>query len=276
VSILSGTPSTNATPRFVQSGLSSALIVEDDVDWDIHLRHHQVPLVASALRKLLNTTSQNKDDPYASLRHHDNPQTFWGDLSEWELLYLGHCGDYFNLKFWPELPHQIFMDESLLPLERMHPETEDFLRDVGLRNKQRMVHKSKKPLCSFAYGVTRASAIRILAEFSSEEENHGTWAYDVRLLEACRDLNYKCWSSTPELFHHMDEHSSEITEVNGKPLFPLQAKTGDGSTPNIGCGARSDGFKTKDKQVMENIKHMAAEPGLCLMNTLKIDGTKIG
>lgn len=240
------------------------------MDWDIHLRHYQVPLVAAALRKLLNATASSIDDPYASLRHHNNPQTFWGDLTQWELLYLGHCGDNFDLKYWPELPHQIFMDESLPPLEQMHPDTEDFLRDVGMRSKQRMVHKSKKPLCSFAYGVTRASAIRILAEFSNEEENHGTWAFDVRLLEACRDLNYKCWSSNPELFHHMDEHSSEITEINGKPLFPLKDKIdGDGSTANIGCGARSDQFKSKDPQIMEYIRHMAAEPAMCLVNTLK-------
>lgn len=162
------------------------------------------------------------------------------------------------------------MDESLPSLDQLHPETEGFLRDVGLNNKQRMVHKSKKPLCSFAYGVTRASAIRILADFSNEEENHGTWAYDVRLLEACRDLNYKCWSSNPELFHHMDEHSSEITVVNGKPLFPLQENEGDGPTPNIGCGARSEQFSSKDPQIVEYVQHMAAEPQMCSVINPKI------
>jgi hypothetical protein len=258
--------------RFVNSGLSSALIIEDDVDWDIHLRHQQVPLVASNLRNLMNNTSYDPNDPYSALRHPLNStETFWGDLSQWELLYLGHCGDYFDLKYWPELPHQTFMDESLPPLERMHPETEGFLRDVGLRNKQRMVHKSKKPLCSFAYGVTRTSAIRILKEFSSEEERHGTWAYDVRLLEACRELGWKCYTASPELFHHMDEHSSEITEINGKPLFPTKEtdSIGVGGTPNIACGARGDAFRSRDPQTMEYVKHMAAEPGLCIVNTLK-------
>jgi hypothetical protein len=218
----------------------------------------------------MNNTSADPNDPYSALRHRPNvTETFWGDLSQWEVLYLGHCGDYFDLKYWPELPHQTFMDDSLLPLERMHPETKGFLRDVGLNDKQRMIHRSKKPLCTFAYGVTRASAIRILKDLSSEEERHGTWAYDVRLLEACRELGWKCYTISPELFHHMDEHASEITEVDGKPLFPVKEDIDVPGTPNIACGARGETFKGRDPQIMEYIRQMATEPGLCIVNTLQ-------
>jgi hypothetical protein len=257
--------------RFVESNLSTALIIEDDVDWDIHLRHHQIPLVANGLRKLLNSTSSDPNDAYSALRHHNHPPTYWGDLDQWELLYLGHCGDYFDLKYWPELPHEIFNDDSLPPLERMHPDTEDWLREVGLSHKQRMVHKSRKPLCSFAYGVTRESAKRILRDLRTEEDGHGTWAYDVRLLEACRDMGWKCYTANPELFHHMDEHDSAITEINGKPLFPLKEKGDDNSTPNIACGARNDEFvrNKKDEVAMRELGHMARDPAMCLQGVLR-------
>ncbi|KAE9987805.1 hypothetical protein Vi05172_g4938 [Venturia inaequalis] len=258
----------NALKWFVESGLSSALILEDDVDWDIHLRNYQIPLVASAVRNLVSGSSDNTNDPYEALRRANRPQTYWGDLKSWDILYLGHCGDYFDLKFWPELPHEIFTDESLPPLQRMHPDTEDWLREFGMQHKQRMVHKSKEPLCTFAYAVTRESAQRILRELSTEEQNHGTWAYDVRLLEACRDLGWKCWTANPEMFHHTDERDSDITKINGKPLFPVSIKDGD-MTPNIACGARSEAFFTIDPDMLHKIKEMSQDPALCLSTATK-------
>lgn len=60
---------------------------------------------------------------------------------------------------------------------------------------------------------------------SGEEENHGTWAYDVRLMEACRDLGWRCYSANPEVFHHVDGIGSDIQRANGgTPLF----KDGEG------------------------------------------------
>ncbi|QDS68839.1 hypothetical protein FKW77_007120 [Venturia effusa] len=259
----------NALKWFVESGLSSALILEDDVDWDIHLRNYQIPRVAKAVRKLVSDSQNNANDPYAALRQAHRPQTYWGDLKSWEILYLGHCGDYFDLKFWPELPHEIFDDESLPPLQRMHPDTEDWLREVGIHHKQRMVHKSKKPLCSFAYAVTRESAQRVLRELSTEEQNHGTWAYDVRLLEACRDLGWKCWSASPEMFHHTDEGDSDITKINGRPLFPVNLKDDDTTTPNIACGARHKAFLSTDSETLHKINEVSTDPALCLSTAMK-------
>jgi hypothetical protein len=225
----------NALQWFLESNLSTALIIEDDVDWDLHIRHHQVPLVASEMRNLLSANPAEPDDHFAAIREHNREQSYWGDMTQWEVLYLGHCGDYFDLKYWQDLPHSIFHDPSLPRMEFLHPETQTWLREAGIGSKQRMVHRSKQPLCSFAYAVNRKSAERMLAELAREEEGHGTWSFDVRLLEACRDLGWKCWTANPELFHHQDEHDSAISEVNGKPLFELDPQeVWDGLTPNIG------------------------------------------
>lgn len=113
-----------------------------------------------------------------------------------------------------------FTDISLPQQDRLHPQTEAMFHNLGIHNQERLVHPSKRPLCSFGYAVTRASATRILKELHREEEDHGTWAYDVRLMEACRDLDWRCYSSSPEVFHHIDGIGSEIQRANGgAPLF---------------------------------------------------------
>src|SRR5689334_12016757 len=77
--------------RFLDSGLETALILEDDVDWDVRLRSVQAPLAARAVRSLL---SSKWPRPLSKLRA--KKEHYWGDHRQWDLLYLGHCGDYFN------------------------------------------------------------------------------------------------------------------------------------------------------------------------------------
>jgi hypothetical protein len=71
--------------------------------------------------------------------------------------------------------------------------------------------------------VTRASAQKILDDYGSEGEG-GCDAFNVRILEACRDHGfvewekgredgYKCYSVSLELFHHL-EGGSEIRGVD--------------------------------------------------------------
>ena len=45
--------------EFLRSGLETALILEDDVDFDIRLRSLQVPLAQFASRQLLHDNSSN-------------------------------------------------------------------------------------------------------------------------------------------------------------------------------------------------------------------------
>ena len=278
----------NAVKWFLDSGLSTALIIEDDVDWDIHIRNHQVPLVAAQVRKLLSASPANPNDHYSAVREHNREQSYWGDMTQWEVLYLGHCGDYFDLKFMPDLPHNIFHDDTVPSMEYLHPDTQRWLMDAGIRSKQRMIHRSKQPLCSFAYALNRKSAERMMEELSREEEGHGTWSFDVRLLEACRDMGWKCWTANPELFHHQDERDSAISEVNGQPLFEMDPdEVWDGLTPNIGesrsqvhrvaarlttmigCGARSPRFQEPDTKKEMLIRKMAQFKDVCSVDGLE-------
>ncbi|KAF2403032.1 hypothetical protein EJ06DRAFT_554569 [Trichodelitschia bisporula] len=294
----------NALKWFLSTNLPTALILEDDVDWDIHLRRVQIPPLASALRKLLSNTEdgsthysplQMRPIDMAALRAAHaassaqqntlpgpglppkprtkpprspappSDQTYWGPPSAWEILYLGHCGDFFPAtQYTHNLTHATVHDGTLPPHESLHPNTASFLATLHLPPHTRLVHTSQHPLCTFAYGVTRASAARMLADLSQEEENRGTVAWDVRLLEACRDRAWACWSVTPEVFHHVDEYESEIGAADERPA-PIAGELR--RAPNIGCGARSpefvDAVGRGGERVVRYVREMAGKEGAC-------------
>lgn len=100
--------------------------------------------------------------------------------------------------------------------------------------------------------MTRASAARILSTFGTEDAGDGTGcvAFDVRLLEACRDRGWACYTVAPELFHHVAARS-EIDVANSRPEDGGRGDAREGAdgetagwtrTPNIACGARQAGF----------------------------------
>ncbi|KAK7716573.1 hypothetical protein SLS57_006601 [Botryosphaeria dothidea] len=258
--ILSRSAISHANPceRFLDSGLDTALILEDDVDWDIHLRTIQVPLASENLRSLL-----------------DSDRSYWSDLSKWEILYLGHCGDFFDADKFDDLQHRVYQDDTLLPHRRMHSHTKDFLDKLGLEEGQRIIHRSKWPLCTFGYAVTRASAHRILNDLAAKETEGGCEAFDVRILEACRDLDYQCYSANPELFHHISA-PSEIADVNEgiDSTGRLQSQKSVGGTTNIACGARSESFFTKDPATLKYLQKEVGEKGHCLMDPMEQDSDK--
>ncbi|KAF2140321.1 glycosyltransferase family 25 protein [Aplosporella prunicola CBS 121167] len=237
---------------FLRSGLETAIILEDDVDWDIHLRTRQVPLVSENLQALLASNS-----------------TYWSDLDRWEILYLGHCGDFFNSDKFDRTAHRIFADDTMLPHDRLHGATPEFLSSLGLQDGERVIHRSQWPLCTFGYAVTRASAHRIVTDFAAREPEGGCQAFDVRLLEACRDQEWQCYTANPELFHHVMA-PSEIAEVN-EGITPGKAAKKLADTPNIACSARSDSFYTENAATLAYLQVEVGLKGHCLIDAMGKD-----
>lgn len=277
--------------RLVNSNYETALIIEDDVNWDIHIRSKQIPLVALALHDLIdsvhekaaNGSPQPSNQPNVARHPQPRSDSYWPPPSDWELLHLGHCGDFFPAASLSTMPHTIYPDPSMPSYEGLHVDTQRFFYPLPVPSHHRILHRSQRPLCTFAYAVTKASARRILADFSHEEDKAGTWAYDVRILEACRDLAWKCWSVNPELFHHMAEHASEIQAANaGKPLFPgrepdaaQKARGKARGTPNIACGVRGIAEKLgKGAKTREVVRLAAQVDGLCPVPGDEVDGMR--
>jgi hypothetical protein len=293
--------------RFLSQPYESALILEDDVNWDIHLRTRQIPLLRRAMHDLFHRTT-NDSAQVADVYPPSTPlpgDSYWPMTNKWEILYLGHCGDFFPAKNLQHVEHLTYPDPNLPSFHGLHTDTQKLFAPMPVPSKHRMIHVSQRPLCTFAYAVTRESARRILADFSSEGED-GTVAFDVRILEACRDMGYRCWSVNPELFHHIDDQSSEIKRVMEGPSKTSRVDDETGytrkekdpnnhewdepenqkkkpseddtrraiarGTPNVGCGIRGiiETLGT-GRKVREVVKISTEIDGMCPMPLREVD-----
>jgi hypothetical protein len=293
-------------PRFLDSGLETALILEDDVDWDIRLRSVQIPLAASAVRTLMPPA---KPQPSRFRKPDDKNLHYWGNPESWDLLYLGHCGDYFNPVTYEglsktkkplnltDIPHVVFADPSLPDREDLHPFTQELFNVLRMPDHSRAFHRSKFPLCSFGYAVTRSAAEHLISELAPPKlKEKGPRAFDVALLHACMkgsrtpsptphnnphphpdpklrnkyaSPGLRCWSFNSEYFHHMPGASqiAEIGMVMGEQagVPPVDAAGQQlvnerNETINIGCGFWNGAFAYEDDDT-ERLKFLQEKVG---------------
>ncbi|KAH9866195.1 hypothetical protein J1614_008760 [Plenodomus biglobosus] len=292
----------NALRWFLDSGLETALILEDDVDWDIRLRSVQIPLAASAARQLLPPIRSHH--PFANFRN--SHMQYWGNHDAWDLLYLGHCGDYFdevtkdgidtsrqsfNLS---AMPHVTYEDPTLPPEPELHPFTQQLFRLLKMPQQSRVMHRSKFPLCSFGYAVTRPAAMRLLDDLAPPRyQKNGPRAFDVALLHACGKGDsipsptpesaesmalppgLRCWTLNSELFHHMPGQS-QIAEAGKKSgqrfgIPPVDQAAIEqiedrNETSNIDCGFWSGAFAFEDGNMeqLHELQENVGRQGKCL------------
>ncbi|KAF7191837.1 hypothetical protein HII31_06882 [Pseudocercospora fuligena] len=252
----------NALKWFLSTDLQSVLILEDDVDWDIRLRSTQIPTAAAAVRLLTNP-------------QHSSDTDFWGPPGSWDLLYLGHCGDYFPSDVWKGIPHLTFPDSTMPLPDHLHPYTQKFLSSIEIPAQNRIVHKTTFPLCTFGYAVTRASAKRLVNELANREPEGGCLAYDIRIHEICRDTSdFKCLTVNPELMHHVDAES-EISNIDKGRDHQEESGARGRHTPNIACGARNSALYTDDPDVLNYLgSYATSDANECLpeeMETVERD-----
>jgi hypothetical protein len=260
----------------------------------------QVPLAASAARQLLSRTSS--DASFNQTAH------YWPTPDTWDLLYIGHCGDYFSPvrgKAGPDkqqpanltsIPHTTFADPSLPPATALHPWTADLLANLQLPPHTRAWHRARFPLCTFAYAVSRPAALRLVAELAPPREAPAdaaahARAYDIAVLQACRNgfdaetgkdrpEGLRCYSLNPELFHHMPGASAIAGVEKGRGrkvgVPPVDAKGARQvrerrETSNIGCGFYSGDFKFAEGDVerLAWLRENVGRKGRCVKNREK-------
>jgi hypothetical protein len=295
--------------RFIESGRETALILEDDVDWDIRLRSIQIPLAAKAIRKLLPI----KEAHHRFADFDGSHAQYWGDHDQWDLLYLGHCGDYFqSVSRGPPkvpddfnltaMPHLMYSDPTLPAPYDLHPYTQSFFGELGMPVHSRIFHRSKWPLCSFGYAITRAAAQRLLNDLAPPRlKPNGPRAFDVALMHSCRrspetwpptpikegepippNPGLRCWTLNSELFHHMpgasmiDEMSAEEGAAVGIPPVDLAGQAqvvARNETMNIDCGFWSGAFAFDDGDTerLHYLQEHVGRRGECLKQRRRPD-----
>lgn len=253
----------------MEDNLESALIMEDDADWDVYLK----PLleqVSAGTRNLFSNLPATFSPPH--MTGAGTATSAYGD--NWDVLWLGHCGDPFpeDLPDNKDLPaddpgriamarkHVIADDPTVAPPDKLTG-FQDFM---AYPPRTRWVHTSAAPICMFAYALSQRGARKILFDLSVDRL---TGAIDNALAELCKravsswpdlarqepadraataqdyGLYTKCVSVTPPLFFHhrgkgriaadSDINTWGVVEEGAPPAIRLK-----GSTENIAWSAR--------------------------------------
>ena len=166
----------------IENNISTALIFEDDADWDIRVKSqlHQFALAAQVLSQPLVSDRREYIDPtWPTPRDSSPPQEVNVDIvnmvsppswspygDNWEVLWLGHCGERFpEVERDSEIPRgRVIISNDYTVPESRHIDklfgTDELMTKYP--DHTRVVHHTAETVCSLAYAVTQAAARRIL------------------------------------------------------------------------------------------------------------------
>lgn len=166
------------------SRYKTALIFEDDIDWDVSIREEAVK-TAEAIWRLTqdpNVSGVNKEEPYGLA---------------WDVLWLGHCGS--------SLPD----DENIITT--FHDPTVPPEIESNPDNKIRHVYRTGSPVCTFAYAVRQEVAVDIYERAAGQ-----SIAFDVWLHFQCEGGHLKCFAVNPAIFNQHEMAGAHDSIINGQ------------------------------------------------------------
>ena len=209
----------DALRTVVDRGYGSALILEDDADWDVHLRR-QIGPVAAAVRLLTGARPARRGG------------TPYGD--NFDLLFLGHCGDTLQLAQPRGLPSVLVANDPWrLPAHLLRSVYSTDAPYAPLGEGARAVQWSQDPVCTFGYGVTARGARKVLDLVSGPGRE-----IDLMLKEACGNGALDCVSVMPELIHHGHKVGSRALSTENGKVAEDRSTLGRVFTHNILYSAR--------------------------------------
>jgi hypothetical protein len=214
----------NLTSRsIVEQNITSALVMEDDLDWDIRIKS-QMRDFARASRLLVQPLAHTTDH-YLDLSHpqptndqkhtdfnvnehaaSDPVDSPYGDLARWDLLWLGHCGCRFPRASDLNVPigRAVIPDDQTVP-EHQHLDMEygndELLRQYPAHT--RVVSRARVNTCSLAYGISQPGARRFLYELGIHKMSDTN---DIMFRYMCDGVDDRqlgtCLTVQPQLFQH--------------------------------------------------------------------------
>ncbi|KAK3503330.1 hypothetical protein B0T13DRAFT_411203 [Neurospora crassa] len=231
----------NVLNTIIDQNLTSALILEDDADWDIRLKS-QLQVFDRAAQPLTQHTHQAStltdsekivNLPITSIPSLPNQASSSPYGNNWDVLWLGHCGTNFPTSITLATPptntsllRVTILNDPTVPNPehlRAHPfALQDQLAELYPPH-TRVVHLSTGTICTQAYAVSQKGARKLLWRFGVKEALTKGW--DLVLGEWCdglfveqgRDTAPVCVTVQPPLFsHHFGKGAaSDITAPGG-------------------------------------------------------------
>lgn len=232
--------------RVVEQNLTSALILEDDADWDLRIKS-QMRDFAKASRMLVQplpgTLNTFLDPTYQQPSQLQEPQNFdvekspkyepstspYGDIERWDLFWLGHCGCRFPIASDQNAPigRAVISDDETVP-EKQHIEMQFGTRELvnDYPDHTRVVSRARVNTCTIGYGISQPGARRFLYELGLHKQDG---ANDMMFRSVCDGSSGRrigtCLTVQPQLFQHhrpvadkstfsdISEHLSEYNDV---------------------------------------------------------------
>ncbi|KAL2189941.1 glycosyltransferase family 25 protein [Thermothelomyces heterothallicus CBS 203.75] len=233
----------NAVREIVRRNLTSALILEDDVDWDVRIRD-QLQDFALSIRALTQPLLRGDAGGYADPTYpmpSDNspesvpdmdfyqlpatvpPSTYpYGD--NWDLLWVGHCGMHFPFKGSKTIPKGRVIrrnDVTVAPKKSLWTFNIPFTLKETYPEHTRAYHHVQEGVCSLGYALSQRGARKLLHEVGLKDVNAG---YDLLLRWFCegvkgRKPGRQCLTTQPALFHHhrMAGPASHMSDIGNHP-----------------------------------------------------------
>lgn len=188
----------NVLREIVKKGVSTALILEDDTDWDVNIERQMQDFTSASQTVLALSESLN---PVRGDARSDSP---YGNY--WDILWLGHCGGYEPYPQYHQYHAVIHGDTTVPPAFDMrgltrnietyegpcsthegHDPTHRKCDEPRLAQDERIIQFNGSPLCTFGYAVSQQGARKILSRVGGPALDDVKYPIDLEMLNLCRD-----------------------------------------------------------------------------------------
>lgn len=208
----------NIWRKMILEDITTALILEDDADWNINIKYQ----MANLQRSLATLIPSERDDNAATSKKNSS--------LDWDILRLGYCYDHPMTETnhppginGQQLPYISYPDVGL-PLENQcWPEQDAVMKAYNAPLKlgqsprysgRRIVSRSNVPVCLHAYALSKQGAFKLL--FNHNHQGLPI-SNDIAFLTATRNGFMKSYSVIPTLFTQFQAsrgRDSDIEEIH--------------------------------------------------------------
>ena len=195
----------NIIDRVVQQGLSSALVLEDDSDWDVSLKDRLVDFAHGARTIAEHTTKRKSATPYG-----DN----------WDFLWPGHCSLQVQTDKSPLGPPsgasrgRVLIENDHTAPKPQHRSSFSYIPDMsGFPDTTRVVFKADYGICLYAYALSFRGAQKLLRAQATRKT---FVAIDLGIGDMCqsRDIPFNCVGVYPGIVDSHRTAGSELKDSN--------------------------------------------------------------
>ncbi|KAK7544540.1 uncharacterized protein J3D65DRAFT_581827 [Phyllosticta citribraziliensis] len=222
----------NIARMIVEQNITSALVLEDDADWDLRIKSQMQDFARAAhilVQSKPGTSHQYLDPTWPQPSAGQSPQNFvvgeevtaepstspYGDIDRWDLFWLGHCGTRFPRATDINAPlgRAVLQDDETVP-EKQHVKmqfgNDELIQEYPAHT--RVVSRARMNTCTLGYGISLPGARRLLYELGVRKMTGTT---DMMFRSLCDGVDERrirtCLTVQPQLFQHHRPVGSKST-----------------------------------------------------------------